>query len=218
MFTQVVNPTDRTHGGLGIGLTLARRLVDMHEGTIAARSDGLGCGSEFIVRLPLTIEQSAVGQLRHLGDSATRGAEHWVSNREFESEHRRILVVDDNVDAAESLSRMLRLQDHEVVVAHDGEAALSAAERLHPEIVLLDIGMPGMDGLEVARRIRQRTEEPQPLLVATTGFGQAADRRRIAAAGFDHHLIKPLNPGELQELVRGAGSQRTRSNDHGPAS
>jgi CheY-like chemotaxis protein len=116
--------------------------------------------------------------------------------------HKRILIVDDNVDAAESLSRMLQLQEHEVLVAHDGLAALAAAERLNPDVVLLDIGLPKLDGLEVARRLRQRADRSPPLLVATTGFGQAKDRRRIAAAGFDHHLIKPLDPQALLSLLR----------------
>ncbi|MCI0629758.1 MAG: PAS domain S-box protein [Phycisphaerales bacterium] len=206
MFTQLAppdSPSDRSHDGLGIGLTLVKRLVEMHGGTIEAQSEGPGKGSEFIVRLPLAIDQPT----DHLIDQEGNEGQALASDRgdraaKHELEHKRILIVDDNVDAAESLSRMLRLMEHEVHVAHDGLAALKAAERVKPDIVLLDIGLPKLDGLEVARRLRHQTDGPPPLLVATTGFGQAEDRRRIAAAGFDHHLIKPLDPNVLQSLVR----------------
>ena len=205
MFTQVASPGDRSQGGLGIGLTLVKRLIEMHDGQIEARSEGPGRGSEFIIRLPLAIDQLD----EHAAPACEPAAqgeslmppEHALDHA---LEHRRILIVDDNVDAAESLSRLLRLQEHEVLVAHDGPSALTAAERMKPDIVLLDIGLPKMDGLEVARRLRHRSNGAPPLLVATTGFGQAEDRRRIAAAGFDHHLVKPLDPHVLQTLVRTA--------------
>jgi CheY-like chemotaxis protein len=120
----------------------------------------------------------------------------------------RVLVVDDNVDAAESLSRMLRLQQHEVLIAHDGLAALAAAGSMKPDVVLLDIGLPKMDGLEVAKHLRARGGGPRPLLVAMTGYGQAEDRARTAAAGFDHHLTKPIDPGQLQSLIEGVRERR----------
>jgi len=205
MFTQVASPGDRSQGGLGIGLTLVKRLIEMHDGQIEARSGGPGRGSEFIIRLPLAIDQldehAAPAREPAAQGESLMPPEHALDHA---LEHRRILIVDDNVDAAESLSRLLRLQEHEVLVAHDGPSALTAAERMKPDIVLLDIGLPKMDGLEVARRLRHRSNGAPPLLVATTGFGQAEDRRRIAAAGFDHHLVKPLDPHVLQTLVRTA--------------
>ena len=204
MFTQVQTPGDRSQGGLGIGLTLVRRLIEMHDGMIEAHSEGPGRGSEFIIWLPLALDQcdehNALAREPDARAESPAPAERALQRA---AEHKRILIVDDNVDAAESLSRMLRLEEHEVLVAHDGPSALTAAERMKPDIVLLDIGLPKMDGLEVARRLRHRANgAPPPLLVATTGFGQAEDRRRIAAAGFDHHLVKPLDPHVLQSLVR----------------
>jgi len=194
MFTQIEWPAQRKQEGLGIGLALVKRLVEMHEGEIEARSEGPGCGSELVVRLPiagddLTIAAGAAGSAR---DAATG------------SRPERILVVDDNVDAAESLSRLLRMQAHEVRVAYDGLAALAAARDMNPDVVLLDIGLPEMDGLEVARSLRARDDGPRPLLVAMTGFGQAEDRARTAAAGFDHHLTKPVDPKVLRSLMQTA--------------
>jgi len=195
MFTQVEWPDQRKHEGLGIGLALVKRLVAMHDGDIEARSAGAGCGSELIVRLPIADD-----------DRAMAADEVGASARDAESGPRpeRILVVDDNVDAAESLSRLLRLQAHEVRVAHDGLAALAVADDMNPDVVLLDIGLPKLDGLEVAKSLRARCDGPRPLLVAMTGFGQAEDRARTAAAGFDHHLTKPVDPKLLQTLLQTA--------------
>jgi PAS domain S-box-containing protein len=178
----------RDHGGLGIGLTLVKRLVELHGGEVEARSAGRGQGSEFIVRLPAwEVEAEPL--------AATAGMTRQPSIR------RRILVVDDNVDAAEGLSRILQLQDHEVCVAHDGHAALQMAGAMQPEIVFLDLELPKMNGLEVARRLRTGWPRRPPLLVATTGFGQEEDRRRTAEAGFDHHLVKPIDPQKLRSLL-----------------
>jgi PAS domain S-box-containing protein len=199
MFMQIEEPGTRSQGGLGLGLALVKRLVDMHDGAIEARSEGPGRGSEFIVRLPVDTERAA-------GDAAPAV----VSNAAAAPrgpQPERILVVDDNVDAAESLSRMLRLQQHEVLVAHDGLAALAAASSMNPDVVFLDLGLPELDGLEVARRLRDRSDGPRPLLVAMTGFGQAEDRARTAAAGFDHHLTKPVDPQMLQSLMRTVNGQ-----------
>jgi PAS domain S-box-containing protein len=192
MFTQIEPSGERSPEGLGIGLALVKRLVAMHDGEIEVRSAGVGCGTELVVRLPVAADA------RTIGDSAVPVA-HNLARRE---RPERILVVDDNVDAAETLSRLLRLQAHEVRVAHDGLAALAAASDMNPDVVLLDIGLPKLDGLEVARSLRARAGGRGPLLVAMTGFGQAEDRARTAAAGFDHHLTKPVDPKLLRTLLQ----------------
>jgi CheY-like chemotaxis protein len=192
MFVQVGEHKDHAQGGLGIGLSLVRTLVEMHGGSISAHSDGPGHGSEFVVRLPVL--------------SPTPGAEAPLPDRRGEpageAPRRRILVVDDNVDAARSLARLLtRLYGQEVRVAHDGPEALAVAEDFGPEVVLLDIGLPGMDGNEVARRLRRKPEFERTLIVALTGWGQEADVARSREAGFDHHLVKPANPDTILGLL-----------------
>jgi PAS domain S-box-containing protein len=182
---------DRTQRGLGIGLTLVRRLVDLHGGSVEARSAGRGLGSEFVVRLP------ALASRADAPTGATSGAIRPSLVR------RRILVVDDNVDAAETLCRILQLYDQDVSVAHDGQAALEVAREMRPEIVFLDLEMPRMNGLEVARRLRAGWPVRPLLLVATTGFGQEEDHRRTADAGFDVHLVKPIDPQLLRSLLAG---------------
>ena len=198
MFTQIEWPGQRKQEGLGIGLALVKRLVEMHDGDIEARSAGAGCGSELVVRLPIAEDD------RTIADGAAPVAHDAARGPRPE----RILVVDDNVDAAETLSRVLRLSAHEVRVVHDGLAALAAAREMNPDVVLLDIGLPELDGLEVARSLRARADGPRPLLVAITGFGQAEDRARTAAAGFDHHLTKPVDPKLLQTLMQTARGAR----------
>ena len=209
-FTQLAQSVDHAEGGLGIGLTLVKRLVELHGGTVEARSEGLGCGSEFIVRMPVIDSAigSAIDSSVGVQAAARNGPRSSASDR-IEAPprsangpaRRRILVVDDNVDAAESLAQILRLDDHKVEIAHDGPAALEVAEQLNPEIVFLDIGLPKLDGWQVARRLRQREREEPMLIVATTGFGLEDDRRRSAEAGFDRHLIKPIDPVELRHVV-----------------
>ena len=189
MFMQADRATDRAQGGLGIGLTLVRSLVEMHGGSVTARSEGPGHGSEFVVQLPLAASQS--GLKSPLSSSG--------SSRSLSS--RRILVVDDNVDSANSLGMLLKFLGGDIQVAHDGPAALAAIEKYRPDVVLLDIGMPGMDGYEVAARIRERHEFDQVTLIALTGWGQEEDRRRTREAGFNHHLVKPADIAALQSLL-----------------
>jgi two-component system CheB/CheR fusion protein len=167
----------------------------MHGGSVHAFSEGPGRGTELMVRLPL-----AAAVTTPVARAAARRAEAAAVLP------LRVLVVDDNVDAAETLSRMLRLQAHEVVMAHDGVTALATASQMNPDVVLLDIGLPQLDGLEVARRLRERAEGRRPLLVAMTGFGQDEDRARTAAAGFDHHLTKPVDVQLLNSLIQTARS------------
>ena len=179
----------RTQSGLGIGLTLVKRLVEMHGGQVEARSAGPGQGSEFLVRLPL------VPSRRMERESPQATLTDPVLGP------RRVLVVDDNHDAAESLALLLRMQGAEVEVVFNGPDALEALSRHRPSVVLLDIGMPGMDGCEVAREIRQRPGFESATLIALTGWGQEEDRRRSQSAGFDHHLIKPADMVELEKLL-----------------
>ena len=194
LFTQEDRSLDRSQGGLGIGLTLVRRLVELHGGSVTATSAGVGQGSEFVVRLPAGTSPEA-GENRGDDDKAngTSGPGHRRS--------RRVLVVDDNIDGARVLARLLRAGGHETLVAHDGPAALEEARAHPPDVVLLDIGLPGMDGYQVARRLRELDGMDRALLVALTGYGRDEDRRRSMEAGFDHHLVKPVDPGSLKELL-----------------
>ena len=188
LFAQGERTLDRSEGGLGIGLTLARRIVALHGGAILARSEGAGRGAEFEIRLPrLDFDlPAASGGARGAG-AATR--------------KRSIVVVDDNDDAASSMAMLLRLMGHEVSIAHDGESALRRIEEEHPDVVLLDIGLPGMSGYEVAERLRKTPAGRATKLYALTGYGQDDDRRRSAETGFDGHLVKPVLPGDLFALI-----------------
>jgi len=193
MFTQG-QPSGRTQDGLGIGLTLVRSLVEMHGGRIEARSAGAGCGSEFIVCLPLALDP------RLSAKPVTSDVGHRMP--------QRILVVDDNRDAADSLGMYLELLGVDVEVVHDGERALAALARFHPQVVLLDIGMPGMDGHEVARRARAQAAFDDIVFIALTGWGQDRDRQASRAAGIDHHLTKPVDLRALQALLEASCSRR----------
>jgi PAS domain S-box-containing protein len=189
LFVQGDRSLARSEGGLGIGLTLVKSLVEMHGGTVEAFSDGPGRGSEMRVRLPVLEGRRGQGPgPAPAGAARTRTAS------------RRVLVVDDQADAAESLAMLLRAEGHEVRTAPDGAAALEAARAYHPEVILLDIGLPRMDGYEVARRIRAQAGLEDVVLVAVTGYGQEEDRRRAAAAGFDAHLVKPADLAALLAL------------------
>jgi PAS domain S-box-containing protein len=194
LFVQVDHATTKAQGGLGIGLTLVKNLVQMHNGSVEARSGGLGRGSEFVVRLPLSVEAMEQGN--------DQGTGHRPQQPPTPSGHR-LLVVDDNQDAADSLAVLLSLQGHEVRVAHSGPAALEVTTGYTPDVVFLDIGMPGMDGYEVARRMRQQPGLENVVLAALTGWGQKEDRRRTAEAGFDHHLVKPPEPKAVEGVLAG---------------
>ena len=191
LFVQVDHTATRSQGGLGIGLMLVKNLVGMHHGTVEAHSEGLGRGSEFVVRLPLSVQPVVVSGVQE-------DAEH---NGHQRTSGRRLLVVDDNQDAADSLAMLLKLQGHEVRVAHSGPAALEITKGYSPDVVFLDLGMPGMDGYEVARRLRQQPGLEKIVLAALTGWGQQEDRRRTADAGFDHHLVKPPEPKAVESIL-----------------
>jgi signal transduction histidine kinase/ActR/RegA family two-component response regulator len=197
LFVQANKTTARAQGGLGIGLTLSRQLVEMHGGTIVASSEGQGQGSEFVVQLPLLAERDA--------DVPGTPKNEWPpvpGGRAL-----RVLVVDDDRDAGDSLAFLLRLQGHQVRVAREGPAALEMAGSDPPELVFLDLGMPGMDGYEVARRLRRLPKLANTMLVALTGWGREEDRLRTREAGFDHHLTKPAEPETLQKLLALAGKR-----------
>ena len=179
-------------GGLGVGLSIVQSLVEMHGGTVQASSGGPGRGSEFLVRLPL-VEPS-----HDTKEAEQRGRQLETATR------RRVLVVDDNSDHAESLAFLLKLMGHETRLAHDGEAALQVAAEFEPNVALIDIGLPRLNGYEVARRLREQPRLRNALLVAQTGWGQESDRARSHEAGFDHHLIKPVAPEVLAEIIDSA--------------
>jgi len=189
MFTQVPGSTQRAQGGLGIGLTLVRRLVEMHRGKVEVHSDGIGRGSEFVVELPLLHETGTAKPMETKVRPPATAARH------------RILVVDDNRDAAESLAMLLRFSGHETQLAHDGPEAVEVAQSFRPDVVLLDIGLPGMNGYDVAHRLRAQPGGVGLVLIALTGWGQEEDRRRSKAVGFDHHLVKPVHTDELAALL-----------------
>jgi signal transduction histidine kinase len=192
-----------SHGGLGIGLIVVRGLVEMHGGVVEARSNGPMKGSEFVVRLPLVVPEE-------LKLTVTPAPEPSAAPIAASDTPLRILVVDDNQDSASSMTLLLELQGHEVCVAHSGQAGLQLAADRCPDVILLDIGMPGMNGYEVARRLREQPAFARTLLVAITGYGRASDLEQTHAAGFDHHLVKPIEHEKLQALLnvraRGHGS------------
>ena len=189
MFTQVGRSLEQSRGGLGVGLSLSQWLVRLHGGAIEARSEGLGKGSQFIVRLPISRPMPVAEKRADDTASADR------------TTGKRILVVDDNRDFADSLAAMLTLAGNEVCVTYDGLEAVGVAGMWRPQVVLLDIGLPYLNGYDTARRIRDSLSDRKPLLIAVTGWGQEKDRRRSRAAGFDHHLVKPIDPAALRHLI-----------------
>jgi PAS domain S-box-containing protein len=187
MFMQVDRSSERSQGGLGIGLTLVKRLVEMHGGSIEARSEGEGQGSEFIVRLPVIMK------------AATPLPASEVEPKS--QSERRVLIVDDNLDSADSLAMLLNITGNKTFLAHDGVEALEAVEKYRPEVILLDIGLPKLDGHEVCRRVREQPWGKDIIIIALTGWGQEDDRRKSEEAGFNGHLVKPVDYDRLLELL-----------------
>jgi CheY-like chemotaxis protein len=188
MFSQVKSTQDRSEGGLGIGLALSKGVVELHGGTIEAESAGPGRGSKFIVRIPRRALAAAAPDTTPVAAAPL-------------FHKRRVLIADDNRDAAESLAMLLEIEGHAVTVVHDGQQALASIETSKPDVALLDIGMPEIDGYEVARRVRGDTRTRNLVLIAVTGWGQEADKARAAAAGFNLHFTKPIEPQQLIELL-----------------
>jgi len=195
MFVQVDQSLEMGRAGLGVGLTLAKQLIELHGGHITVRSAGLGRGSEFAVWLPRGRELPAA-------PAATGPAEAAATPAPAATRHR-ILVADDNVDFATSLANLLESMGHDVTVTHDGTSALKVAGELRPQFGFLDIGMPGLNGYELARRLRQGEHTQGAVLVAITGWGQDKDRERARASGFDHHLVKPVDVVQLENILNG---------------
>jgi CheY-like chemotaxis protein len=188
LFSLMHSSREAAPSGLGIGLSLVRALVELHGGRVEARSAGRGQGAEFIVHLPLAAK-----------GNTTLGTEEEMA----EPASYRILVVDDNVDSATSLTMMLRMMGHEIKTAHDGKAALAAAHSFRPDIILLDIGLPELSGYEVCQRIRQEPWGQNMVIIAQTGWGQEEDRRKSKEMGFNYHLVKPVDPALLTALIGG---------------
>jgi PAS domain S-box-containing protein len=207
LFVQGERTLARSEGGLGIGLTLVKRLVELHGGTVGVHSDGPGQGSEFLVRLPAGAPGSPASDDRPGGSGPARSLFG-----------RRVLVVEDNRDAAETVAELLALWGHDVRIIPDGSTAVETALAYDPDVVLLDIGLPGIDGYEVARRLRARRELAQSLIIALTGYGQAEDRERAREAGFDYHLVKPVDPDALRDLLSRAPARLVERVQEGASS
>jgi CheY-like chemotaxis protein len=192
LFAQAERTSDRASGGLGLGLALVKSLVELHGGTVTCVSDGPGRGSRFTVTLPRLATAAVPDAPGHAARAAAR------------DEGLSIMVVDDNADAAAMLALLLEASGHRVIVEHDPLCALERARMEAPQVCLLDIGLPGIDGYELARRLRAQPATAYALLVAITGYGQDSDRERAAAAGFDRHLVKPMDLGTLLAVLAGA--------------
>ena len=191
LFTQAESPTERSHGGLGIGLALARRLIEMHGGEITGHSDGPGTGSSFVIRLPI----------------CTADAQHSSSvPMEVPRVNSRVLIVDDNRDAANTMAMLVEQLGGTARTEHNASSGVQAIQEFQPDIVFLDIGMPEMDGYEACRRIRQKPSDRHIVIVAVTGWGQSQDKQRALDAGFDAHLTKPVDPVALARLLAGSES------------
>jgi CheY-like chemotaxis protein len=198
MFTQLDQSLERSQSGMGVGLAIARQLIEMHGGSVQAHSEGLESGSEFIVRLPL-LHSPATAQQGTEGDGPSSGP----------AAVYRILVVDDNRDAAQTLATMLKLMGHEVHTAHDGYEGVEAATAFQPDVILLDIGMPRLNGFDACQRIREQPWSRNVLIVALTGWGQEQDKLRSQQVGFNKHLVKPVEPAALTKLLADAGERGT---------
>jgi CheY-like chemotaxis protein len=201
LFTQLNRTIDRSKGGLGIGLTVVRRLVEMQGGTVIALSEGPDRGSEFVVRLPAADVMTA----QHAGPDVVAAADHRAAPR------FSVLVVDDNRDVAESTATLLEIAGHEVHIAYDGVSAINTAASVRPQLALIDIGLPGMDGYEVVRRLRRDPIHNGAWFCALSGYDSQDDRERSASAGFDHHFVKPLDPAQLSETLAALAADRAGS-------
>jgi CheY-like chemotaxis protein len=189
-----VRPLDRTLGGLGIGLTMVKRIIDLHDGSVSMRSEGDGRGTEF------TIELAALPPAARERTPRPSRSAAWRP--------QRLLVVEDNVEAAQAFAMLLRHLGHDVEVVHDGPAALDAVDAHPPDLAIVDIGLPGMSGYDVARRVRSRRGTDRPVLVALTGYGTSEDRAQALAAGFDRHLVKPVEIDVLRGMLEGVAQGR----------
>jgi signal transduction histidine kinase/CheY-like chemotaxis protein len=201
LFVQGPRRPDRSEGGLGIGLSLVKRLVELHGGTVQAFSEGEGCGSEFLVRLPV------ISRIPRAEPASPAGRAEAFKPR------LRVLVVDDHIDSNEMLAQLLTMNGHDVRRVADGPAAIEAAKTFIPDAVLLDIGMPGMDGYEVARNLRQLPQTRHAVLMAVTGYGSSRDIRQSTQAGIDHHLVKPVEPDRLLALLDSIGPSPAEGSD-----
>jgi CheY-like chemotaxis protein len=188
LFTQADNTLARSRGGLGIGLNVVKRIVESHGGSVVASSPGAGEGSEFVVRLPISTAIAPAEKIS--AQPLTR-----------QTPTRRILIVDDNVDAATTISALLKAWGHVVQVAYNGSSVIEIVRNFRPEIILLDIGLPGMSGYDVAKQLLAEPFLPPVIIAALTGYGQDSDRQRSLDAGFDYHLTKPPDPGLLESLL-----------------
>jgi PAS domain S-box-containing protein len=197
MFVRSDLALDRSRGGLGIGLSLVRNLVEMHGGDVTAHSEGAGKGSEFVLRLPISASQAEQSPPPREEPAST-----------VRKDRVRVLMAEDSMELAEVLGMVLESWGYEVIATHDGPSTVEASRVHAPDVVLLDVGLPGLDGYEVARRVRAH-QGPQPLLVAVTGYGQQMDRARSSAAGFDYHLVKPADMAELQQILARVGGMNT---------
>jgi CheY-like chemotaxis protein len=199
LFTQAERTPDRSQGGLGIGLALVKSLVALHGGTVRAASDGLGQGSEFRICLPRVAAPGGA-----IGDDTSGAGMQGPGGL-------RVMVVDDNVDAAQMLAALLEVQGHAVSIEYDARGALERAQRERPDVLLLDIGLPDMDGYELARCLRAQRESAHATLVALTGYGQHQDRKEAEEAGFDHYLVKPADMDQVNAVLAEAARARARS-------
>jgi len=197
MFSQVDRSMERSKSGLGIGLTLARQIVEMHGGTIQASSEGLGRGSRFVVRLPESGAPLVASPGHHVAQNSRSG-----------HAGMKILIADDNKDAADSIGMLLRMNGHDVRVVYNGLDAVATANSMQPDAIVLDIGMPKLNGFDVARQIRRQAWAGRAVLVALSGWGQPDDRLRSQQAGFDQHLIKPVEPDALESILQTLGGRR----------